>query len=231
MSQDELKQLVGRAAAQYVLSHVPEGAVLGVGTGSTANCFIEAIAPYRNRFAGALSSSSGTTARLQKHGFVVLDPNDVDRLPIYVDGADEIDAAGNMIKGGGGALTREKIIASMADLFLCIADDSKRVQVLGGFPLPVEVVAIARAAVSRKLMALGGLPILRKNADGTPFITDNGHPILDVTGLVIDDPQRFECLINACPGVLTTGVFALHRAHIGMFGTSQGVDVTHFASH
>jgi len=229
MNQDELKQRVGQAAAEYVLAHVPEGAVLGVGTGSTANCFIDAIAPYRDRFAGALSSSSGSTHRLQQHGFTVLDPNDVDTLPIYVDGADEIDPAGNMIKGGGGALTREKIIASIADLFICIADESKRVPFLGTFALPVEVVPMAREVVSRKLLSLGGTPSLRKMPDGSAFVTDNGHQILDTTGLVIHDPLQFECLVNGWPGVLTTGVFSLQHAHLGMFGTTGGIEIVDFS--
>lgn len=228
MTQDELKQWVGRAAADYVLEHAPEGSVLGVGTGSTANCFIDAVAPHRARYRGAVSSSSATTRRLQEHGFLIIDPNQVDTLPIYVDGADEIDPAGNMIKGGGGALTREKIVASIAQCFLCIADESKRVPVLGTFPLPVEIVPMARAAVERKLVALGGKPTLRRLADGNPYITDNGNEILDVKGLSIADPLAFERQINEWPGVLTVGVFALQKADMGMFATATGVQTVRF---
>ncbi|WP_347554521.1 ribose-5-phosphate isomerase RpiA [Robbsia sp. KACC 23696] len=222
--QDELKQWVGRAAADHVLKSVPEGAVVGVGTGSTVNCFIDALAPHRARYRGAVSSSLATTHRLKQHGFHVIDANDIASLPIYVDGADEIDAHGNMIKGGGGALTREKIVAAMSETFLCIADESKRVPVLGGFPLPVEVVPMALEAVSRKLIALGGTPVLRVKGDGTPLVTDNGLHILDVKGLRIDAPLALERQLNDVPGVLTVGVFALQRASLAMFATAQGVE-------
>lgn len=172
MTQDELKQLVGQAAADYVNANVPEGTVIGVGTGSTANCFIDALAATKHRYRGAVSSSVATTARLQQHGIQVFDLNEIESLPVYVDGADEIDHRGAMIKGGGGALTREKIVASVADVFVCIADASKRVDVLGQFPLPIEVMPMARTAIGRRVAAIGGVPVLRVAKDGTPFITD-----------------------------------------------------------
>lgn len=228
MTQDELKRQVGQAAVDYVLAHAPEGVVLGVGTGSTVNCFIDALAPHRDRYRGAVSSSLASTQRLEHHGFTVIDPNEVDAVPIYVDGADEIDPHGNMIKGGGGALTREKILASLSDVFVCIADESKRVPVLGGFPLPVEIVPMARALIERRLRELGGDPVVRMRPDGTPFITDNGHQVLDVRGLVIDDPLALEARVNAWPGVLTMGVFALQRADVGLFATAAGVETTRF---
>ncbi|MGI4985469.1 MAG: ribose-5-phosphate isomerase RpiA [Janthinobacterium lividum] len=228
MTQDELKRQVGQAAVDYVLAHAPEGVVLGVGTGSTVNCFIDALAPHRDRYRGAVSSSLASTQRLEHHGFTVIDPNEVDAVPIYVDGADEIDPHGNMIKGGGGALTREKILASLSDVFVCIADESKRVPVLGGFPLPVEIVPMARALIQRRLRELGGDPVVRMRPDGTPFITDNGHQVLDVRGLVIDDPLALEARVNAWPGVLTMGVFALQRADMGLFATAAGVETTRF---
>ena len=225
--QDELKRWVGQAAADHVLKSVPDGAVLGVGTGSTVNCFIDALAPHRARYRGAVSSSVATTQRLERHGFLVIDSNDIDTLPIYVDGADEIDPHGNMIKGGGGALTREKIVAAMSDTFLCIADESKRVPVLGGFPLPVEVVPIAREAITRRLQALGGVPEVRRT-EGGPFVSDNGQQILDVRGLRIDDPEAFERELATWPGVVTVGVFAMHRASLAMFACESGVDTVVF---
>ncbi|MGI4857007.1 MAG: ribose-5-phosphate isomerase RpiA [Janthinobacterium lividum] len=228
MTQDELKRQVGQAAVEYVLTHAREGSVLGVGTGTTVNCFIDALAPHRDRYRGAVSSSLASTQRLERHGFTVIDPNEVVAVPIYVDGADEIDPRGNMIKGGGGALTREKILASLADVFVCIADESKRVPVLGGFPLPVEIVPMARALIERRLRELGGDPVVRMRPDGAPFVTDNGHQILDVRALVIDDPLAFEAQVNAWPGVLTMGVFALQRADVGLFATAAGVETTRF---
>lgn len=174
MTQDELKQAVGQAAADYVAAHAPAGCVLGVGTGSTANCFIDAIAPLKNRFRGAVASSEATRRRLEDHGVPVLDLNTVEDIPIYVDGADEINGSLHMIKGGGGALTREKIVAAVARSFVCIADASKQVATLGRFPLPVEVIPMARALVARELAKLGGHPHLREG-----FITDNGNLILD----------------------------------------------------
>jgi ribose 5-phosphate isomerase A len=224
MTQDELKQLVGQAAADYVNANVPQGAVIGVGTGSTANCFIDAIAANKDRYLGAVSSSVATTARLQSHGFRIFDLNDIESLPVYVDGADEIDAQGAMIKGGGGALTREKIVASVADVFVCIADASKRVDFLGQFPLPVEVVPMARTAIGRRVSALGGVPVLRVQKDGSPYITDNGNEILDVKGLRITEPRTFEAHVNAWPGVVTVGLFAARGADLCLLGAESGVE-------
>lgn len=229
MTQDELKQLVGEAAADYVNANVPQGAVIGVGTGSTANCFIDALAKSRDRYLGAVSSSVATTARLQSHGFRVFDLNEIESLTVYVDGADEIDAQGAMIKGGGGALTREKIVASVSDVFVCIADASKRVNVLGTFPLPVEVVPMARTAIGRSVAELGGVPVLRVHKDGSPYITDNGNEILDVKGLHIANPCALEARINAWPGVVTVGLFAARRADLCLLGTETGVERIEYA--
>lgn len=228
MTQDELKRLVGQAAADYVLTHVPEGAVIGVGTGSTANCFIDALAAHKARYRGAVSSSVATTARLRQHGIKVFDLNDVESLPVYVDGADEIDASGAMIKGGGGALTREKIVASVSDVFVCIADASKRVAVLGTFPLPIEVVPMARTAIGRRVMAAGGVPILRVQQDGSPYITDNGNEIIDVKGLRVADPRALEATINGWPGVVTVGLFASRGADFCLLGSDKGVETIDF---
>ncbi|MEY4592939.1 MAG: hypothetical protein RIR18_1834 [Pseudomonadota bacterium] len=218
MTQDELKQAVAQAAADYVLEHAPTGAVIGVGTGSTANLFIDALAPHMSRYRGAVASSEATRKRLEGHGVRVLDLNDVDSMPIYVDGADEVDAGLNMIKGGGGALTREKIVAAVADTFVCIADASKKVDTLGRFPLPVEVLPMARAQVARALTALGGKPVLREG-----FVTDNGNLILDVHGLQITEPQALEQKINHWPGVLTNGLFALRGADVLLLAGGDGV--------
>jgi ribose 5-phosphate isomerase A len=224
MTQDELKQLVAAAAADHVVNHLPEGAVIGVGTGSTANLFIEALAKSKSRFRGAVSSSLGSTARLEAHGFKMLDLNDIESLPLYVDGADEIDPHGAMVKGGGGALTREKILASVADVYLCIADANKRVDVLGAFPLPIEVVPMARTAIGRRVTAMGGVPILRVCADGSPYMTDNGNEIIDVKALKITDPRALEAQINAWPGVVTVGLFAARGANLCLLGTANGVE-------
>ena len=224
MTQDELKRLVGQAAADYVNANVPEGAVIGVGTGSTANCFIDSIAAHKGRYRGAVSSSVATTARLQQHGIKVFDLNDIESLPVYVDGADEIDPRGAMIKGGGGALTREKIVASVSDVFVCIADASKRVPTLGNFPLPVEIVPMARTAIGRRLVSLGGVPVLRVTKDGAPYITDNGNEIIDVKGLKIEDPRKLEAEINGWPGVVTVGLFASRGADLCLLGGEQGVE-------
>ena len=223
MTQDELKALVAQAAADYVKEVVPAGAVLGVGTGSTANLFIDAVAAFKERFSGAVSSSEASTRRLQQHGFQVLDLNEVDEIPVYVDGADEIDASGAMIKGGGGALTREKIVASVAKRFVCIADGSKLVDVMGAFPLPVEVIPMARAAVASQLAAFGGQPRLRMTKEGGIFKTDNGNVILDVAGLKISNPKSMEEAINHMPGVVTVGLFALRGADVLLLGTPEGV--------
>ncbi len=218
MTQDELKQAVAQAAADYVAQHAPGGSIIGVGTGSTANFFIDALAPLKDRYKGAVASSEATRKRLEGHGFTVLDLNDVDDIPVYVDGADEIDAGLNMIKGGGGALTREKIVAAVARTFVCIADGSKLVDTMGSFPLPVEVIPMACAHVARQLAKLGGTPVLRQG-----FVTDNGNLILDVKGLRITDPKGLEAEINQITGVVTNGLFALRPANVLLLGTSTGV--------
>ena len=231
MNQDQLKQLVGEAARDEVLK-LAAGQVLGVGTGSTANCFIDALAPHKEHFSGAVSSSNATTERLLKHGFKVLDPNDVGILPAYVDGADEIDPAGHMIKGGGGALTREKIIASMAKQFICICDASKQVAVLGNFALPVEIIPLAKGIVTQELAKLGGTVSLRVAKDtradlgqtpSQPFVTDNGGWILDVAGLQISNPLALEAQINQIAGVITVGLFAKEKADILLVSNASGV--------
>lgn len=214
MTQDELKAEVGRAALEFV----PAGAWVGVGTGSTVNHFIDALATMKHRIAGAVSSSRASTERLQRVGIEVVEASEVTSLPVYIDGADEIDGRGHMIKGGGAALTREKIVADLATQFVCIADESKLVEVLGAFALPVEVIGIAVAQVARRFAALGGTATLRAGV-----LTDNGHPILDVRGLVINDPPAMETEINQWPGVVTVGIFARHRAQICLLGTAQGV--------
>ncbi len=218
MTQDELKQAVARAAADYVASRVAEDAIIGVGTGSTANCFIDALAAMKGRFRGAVASSEATAARLKGHGIPVLDLNDVSSMPVYVDGADEVTPKLHMIKGGGGALTREKIVAAVAETFICIADGSKLVQALGKFPLPVEVIPMARAQVARELAKLGGTPKLREG-----FLTDNGNIILDVHGLSIANPVDLESRINQIVGVVTNGLFARRGADILLLGTPEGV--------
>ena len=218
MTQDELKQAVARAAADYVASRVAEDAIIGVGTGSTANCFIDALAAMKGRFRGAVASSEATSARLKGHGIPVLDLNDVSTMPVYVDGADEVTPKLHMIKGGGGALTREKIVAAVAETFICIADGSKLVQALGKFPLPVEVIPMARAQVARELAKLGGTPKLREG-----FVTDNGNIILDVHGLSIADPVDLESRINQIVGVVTNGLFARRGANVLLLGTPEGV--------
>jgi len=232
MNQDELKQLVAQAARDEVLK-LPAGQILGVGTGSTVNCFIDAIAPHKSHFAGTVSSSNASTERLLKHGFTVLDPNDVVQLPMYVDGADEIDPQGNMIKGGGGALTREKIIASMANQFLCICDASKQVPVLGHFPLPIEVMPMACAIVTREMEKMGGKVTLRlqKNTRedlnqtaSQAFVTDNGGWILEVHGFSITNPAALEAQINQIAGVLTVGIFAKEKADVLLVSNATGVD-------
>ena len=218
MTQDELKQAVAQAAADHVAEQAPAGAIIGVGTGSTANFFIDALAAHKDRYRGAVASSEATRKRLESHGIAVLDLNDVDCIPIYVDGADEIDAGLNMIKGGGGALTREKIVAAVAEHFVCIADGSKLVDTMGKFPLPVEVIPMARAHVARQLAKLGGTPVLREG-----FVTDNGNLILDVRGLSISDPKWLEAQINQIVGVVTNGLFAMRPADLLLLGTDTGV--------
>jgi len=218
MTQDELKQAVAQAAADYVAEHAPADSVIGVGTGSTANFFIDAIAPFRDKYRGAVASSEATRVRLERHGFAVLNLNEVDDIPIYVDGADEIDHGMHMIKGGGGALTREKIVAAVAKTFVCIADGSKLVDTLGKFPLPIEVIPMARAHVARRLAQFGGNAVLREG-----FITDNGNMILDVRNLHIEDPVYLEAMINQITGVVTSGLFAARPADILLLGTADGV--------
>lgn len=218
LSQDELKRQVAAAAADYALTCLQADSVLGVGTGSTVDCFIDAIAPHRDRFRAAVSSSERSTQRLQALGIKVLDLNDVDDMPVYIDGADEIDHGLNMLKGGGGALTREKIVASVARRFVCIVDESKVVETLGAFPLPVEVIPMARESVARRLAALGGQPGLRRG-----FVTDNGCQILDVAGLRIAAPAELESRINDIPGVVSCGLFALAGADLALVSSQQGV--------
>ena len=219
MTQDELKALVGEAALAYV---VP-GEVVGVGTGSTVNKFIDALARLKDRIPGAVSSSVASTERLQALGIRVFDANEVGDLAVYIDGADEIDGRGHMIKGGGAALTREKIVAAQSRRFVCIADASKRVERLGGFPLPVEVIPLATARIVRQFAAMGGQAAVRRRPDGAPLVTDNGQHIVDVRGLVIDDPLAFESAVNQWPGVVTVGVFAHQKADVCLLGTPEGV--------
>jgi len=218
MTQDELKTLVGQAALNYV----EEGSIVGVGTGSTVNKFIDALATMKDRIAGAVSSSVASTERLQALGIKVFDATEVEELGVYIDGADEIDHAGYMVKGGGAALTREKIVAAQSRKFVCIADESKLVAALGGFPLPVEVIPMAAKRIARQFEALGGKAALRLK-DGKPLVTDNGQHILDVTGLKITDPLAFESQVSQWPGVVTVGVFAFQKAHVCLLGTPGGV--------
>lgn len=215
MNQDELKRAAARAALEYVV----EGAVIGVGTGSTANHFIDGLAGLKDRIAGAVASSEASARRLASHGVPLLDLNDVDRIPVYVDGADEIDGGFAMIKGGGGALTREKIVAAVSDTFVCICDRTKQVATLGRFPLPVEVIPMARRHVAGQLAALGGEPRLREG-----YTTDNGNLILDVLGLRITDPVGLEAAINQIVGVVTCGLFARRGADVLLMAGESGVD-------
>ena len=218
LTQDELKTLVGQAALQYVLP----GSIVGVGTGSTVNKFIDALATIKDQVKGAVSSSEASTARLKALGIPVLDSNEVVELAVYIDGADEIDHQGHMVKGGGAALTREKIVAAQSLQFICIADESKLVKTLGQFPLPVEVIPMAAKRVVRQFAAMGGVAIIRLK-DGQPLVTDNGQIILDVTGLQISDPLAFESQVNQWPGVVTVGVFAHQKAQVCLLGTAEGV--------
>ena len=220
MTQDELKQAVARAAIEYVV----DGEIIGVGTGSTANFFIDELAKIKHRIKGAVASSEATAARLRGHGIEVHDLNEVEAIAVYIDGADEITASGAMIKGGGAALTREKIVASVSARFVCIADSSKLVDTLGKFPLPVEVLPMAQAAVARRLAALGGQPRLRLQANSTEaFITDNGGMIIDVAGLSIADPVALEQEINQIVCVIAVGLFASRGADVCLLGGADGV--------
>lgn len=216
MTQDELKQAVAAAAVE----RLPVDAVIGVGTGSTANCFIDALAARKRSIRATVASSQASAERLRKHGIMVLELNEVESLPVYVDGADEIDAQMAMIKGGGGALTREKIVAAVARQFVCIADQSKLVDKLGRFPLPIEVIPMARAHVEREMRTLGGEPRLR-----TGFTTDNGNQILDVHGLDIADAVALETRIDHIAGVVSNGLFARRGADVLILGTPDGVRI------
>ncbi|MGM0517267.1 MAG: ribose-5-phosphate isomerase RpiA [Pseudomonadota bacterium] len=207
------KQLAAQAAIEYV----PAGSVVGVGTGSTVNYFIDELAKIKNRIEGAVSSSEASTQRLRDHGIEVFDPNGVNEVPVYIDGADESNPNLQLIKGGGGALTREKIIAQMAKKFVCIADETKLVDVLGAFPLPVEVIPMARSMIARELVKRGGQPVYR---DG--FVTDNGNQILDVHNLSIMEPAKLETELNDIPGIVTVGIFALRPADVLILGTADG---------
>jgi len=214
MTQDELKQAVARAA----IEHVPAGCIVGVGTGSTANYFIDELGKIKHKLEGAVASSEASAQRLKSHGIQVFDLNSVDEMPVYVDGADEITAHMHMIKGGGGALTREKIVAACSRKFVCIADGSKLVGMLGKFPLPVEVIPMARGYVARQLAKMGGQPVLRQG-----FTTDNGNIILDVLNLQIMNPVELESEINQITGVVTNGLFARRPADVLLLGTAEGV--------
>jgi len=222
-TQDELKTQVGQAALQYVQA----GQWLGVGTGSTVNKFIEALASMKDQIPGAVSSSVASTQHLQALGIRVVDANEVGVLSVYIDGADEIDGQGCMIKGGGAALTREKIVAAQSKHFVCIADESKLVQTLGQFPLPVEVIPMASNQLIRQFAAMGGVAQLRLK-DGVPLVTDNGQHLLDVKGLTISDPLVFETEVNQWPGVVTVGVFGHQRAKVCLLGTASGVKTLNF---
>lgn len=218
MTQDQLKQAVAKAAADYVAANVPAGGIVGVGTGSTANFFIDALAQIKDRIGATVASSEATKKRLEGHGIKVLDLNEVSSMPVYVDGADEITSKLEMVKGGGGALTREKIVAAVADKFLCVCDASKLVNVLGKFPLPVEVIPMAREYVAREIGKLGGQPRLREG-----FVTDNGNLILDVHGWQIANPAELETTLNGIVGVVTNGLFARRGADLLLLATPEGV--------
>jgi len=213
MNQDEMKKVAAQAAIEYL----PDGGVIGVGTGSTVNHFIDLIAPLKHKFEGAVSSSEASTERMKSHGIPVFDLNSVGDLEIYVDGADESNKFLHLIKGGGGALTREKIVAAASKKFVCIADESKLVDVLGDFALPVEVIPMARSYVAREIVKLGGTPVWREN-----FVTDNGNVILDVQNLKIMEPVKFEETLNHITGVVTNGLFARRPADVLILGTPGG---------
>ncbi|MDO5679401.1 MAG: ribose-5-phosphate isomerase RpiA [Pelistega sp.] len=218
LSQDELKLQVAQAAVAYIRPLLHADAVIGVGTGSTADLFIDQLAAIKGEFLATVASSERSASRLAEHGIMVLDLNQVETMPVYVDGADEINAKLQMIKGGGGALTREKIVASVAERFVCIADESKVVDALGAFTLPIEVLPMALNSVSRKMQALGGEVKLRSG-----FTTDNGNPIIDVSGFSVTDARELESQINQIPGVVTCGFFALSPATVALIATQEGV--------
>jgi ribose 5-phosphate isomerase A len=223
VTQDELKALVGQAALQYVVA----GEIVGVGTGSTVNKFIDALAAMKDSIPGAVSSSNASTERLRALGIRVFEANEVGEIAVYIDGADEIDGRGFMIKGGGAALTREKIVAAQSRRFVCIADESKLVQVLGRFPVPVEIIPMAAQRLARQFAAIGGTATVRLE-DGKPLMTDNGQQILDVAGLQIREPLEFETEVSQWPGVVTVGVFAHQKAAICLLGTASGVKTLDF---
>ena len=218
MNQDELKRAVGQAAVDYIKPHLDDDSIIGVGTGSTANCFIDALAGIKHLFDGAVASSEASAERLRGHGIPVYDLNGVDGIEFYIDGADEINDQLDMIKGGGAALTREKIVAAVARKFICVADESKVVPMLGNFPRPVEVIPMARSHVARELVKLGGDPVWREGV-----ITDNGGQILDVHNMKIQSPMALESEINQITGVITNGLFALRGADVLLLGTQDGV--------
>lgn len=218
LNQDELKRAVGIAAAEYIRPHLEEDSIVGVGTGSTANCFIDALAQYKHLFDGAVASSEASAQRLRDHGIAVYDLNSVSGMDFYIDGADEINEHLEMIKGGGAALTREKIVAAAAREFVCVADESKLVQRLGAFPLPVEVIPMSRSFVAREIVKLGGDPVWREGV-----VTDNGGHILDVHNLSIASAIELESKINQITGVITNGLFALRPADVLLLGTQNGV--------
>lgn len=218
MNQDQLKQAVGQAAVDFIKPKIDRDSIIGVGTGSTANCFIDSLAAIRDFFTGAVASSEASATRLRQHGIEVFDLNSVGSLEFYIDGADEIDSNLQMIKGGGAALTREKIVAAVAKQFICVADESKLVEQLGEFPLPVEVIPMSRSYVARQLVALGGDPCYR-----TGVTTDNGGQILDVYDLAITDAVAMETKINQLTGVITNGLFAKRKADVCLLGTADGV--------
>ncbi len=223
MTQDELKAQVGTAALSFLVPHE----WVGVGTGSTVNKFIDALAKSNIPIKGAVSSSEASTQRMQSLGITVVDLQQVERLAVYIDGADEIDGNGFMVKGGGAALTREKIVAAQADRFVCIADASKKVAVLGQFPLPVEVIPMACPEIMRRFMTLGGSASLRMK-DGQALVTDNGQHLLDIKGLQIHQPLAFEDMVSQWPGVVTVGVFAHQRAHVCLLGSDAGVETIRY---
>lgn len=215
MTQDEMKLAVAKAAIQYI----PDDSIVGVGTGSTANFFIDELAKIKGRIEGTVASSEASAARLKAHGIRVFDLNSIDKMPVYVDGADEVNHYLQMVKGGGGALTREKIVAAVAEKFICIADKSKLVTVLGHFPLPIEVIPMARSHVAREILKIGGQPMLREG-----FTTDNGNIILDVFGMQIAQAAELEKQLNQITGVVTNGLFAVRRADVLLLGTPNGVE-------
>ena len=218
MTQDELKKQVAQAALTEIADCLHDDVIIGVGTGSTANFFIDALAQYKNKFKGVVASSEASADRLKKHGIEVFDLNEVSSLEVYIDGADEANPTLDLIKGGGAALTREKIVAAASKKFICIADDSKTVEILGGFALPIEVIPMARSYVARQIVQLGGNPIYRE-----AVLTDNGNVILDIHGLKIIDPKALETTLNNIAGIVTNGLFALRGADLLLIATPQGV--------